>query len=43
MMYEIEGRAYVLIAAGGHARGGTTLGDSLIAFALPERVRAGSD
>jgi quinoprotein glucose dehydrogenase len=29
-------RQYVLIAAGGHARAGTTLGDHLVAFALEE-------
>ena len=28
------GRQYVVIAAGGHGRGGTKLGDSLVAFAL---------
>jgi len=32
-----DGRQYVVIAAGGHARMGTTLGDSLVAFALPDR------
>ncbi len=41
MSYEIafdngHKRQYVLIAAGGHARSGTTLGDSLIAFAIEE-------
>jgi len=30
-----DGRQYVVIAAGGHGRGGTTLGDSVVAFALP--------
>jgi len=30
-----DGRQYVVIAAGGHARAGTTLGDALVAFALP--------
>ncbi len=29
-------RQYVVIAAGGHARGGSRLGDSLVAFALEE-------
>lgn len=29
-------RQYVLIAAGGHGRAGTTLGDSLVAFAVEE-------
>lgn len=28
-------RQFVVIAAGGHARGGTTLGDHLVAFSLP--------
>jgi len=36
MTYVFEGRQYVVIYAGGHSRAGTTLGDSLIAFALPE-------
>ncbi|MEO0880035.1 MAG: PQQ-binding-like beta-propeller repeat protein, partial [Pseudomonadota bacterium] len=35
MTYEWEGRQYVVIYAGGHARAGTTLGDSIVAFALP--------
>jgi len=34
MTYESGGRQFVVIAAGGHARGGTTLGDSLVAFSL---------
>lgn len=38
MSYEWQGRQYVVIYAGGHARMGTTLGDSLIAFALPEKA-----
>ena len=29
------GRQYVVIAAGGHGRAGTTLGDYVIAYALP--------
>jgi quinoprotein glucose dehydrogenase len=35
MTYVWEGRQYVVIAAGGHARAGTRLGDSVVAFALP--------
>ena len=35
MTYEWDGRQYIVIYAGGHARVGTTLGDSVIAFALP--------
>ena len=36
MTYEWNGRQYVVIYAGGHARAGTRLGDELVAFALPE-------
>jgi len=35
MTYEWNGMQYVLIAAGGHGRLGTKLGDALVAFALP--------
>lgn len=35
MTYAVGGRQFVVIAAGGHARAGTTLGDALVAFALP--------
>jgi quinoprotein glucose dehydrogenase len=31
-----EGRQYVVIAAGGHGRMGTKLGDALVAFSLPK-------
>ncbi|MEM7411499.1 MAG: pyrroloquinoline quinone-dependent dehydrogenase [Myxococcota bacterium] len=34
------GRQFVVIAAGGHGTLGTTLGDSLVAFALPEAGEA---
>lgn len=36
MSYEWQGRQYVVIYAGGQARMTTTLGDSVIAFALPK-------
>jgi len=36
MTYEWEGRQYVVIAAGGHSTSTTTLGDEIVAFALPE-------
>jgi quinoprotein glucose dehydrogenase len=36
MTYEWQGRQYVVIAAGGHARAGTRLGDNLVAYALPK-------
>jgi len=31
-----NGKHYVVIAAGGHGRMGATLGDAVVAFALPE-------
>jgi quinoprotein glucose dehydrogenase len=31
-----RGRQFVVIAAGGHGRGGSRIGDSVVAFALPE-------
>jgi len=38
MTYQLgaDGKQYVVIAAGGHGGLGTTLGDSLLAFALPD-------
>src|ERR687894_686911 len=37
MSYRLEdGRQFVVIAAGGHHRMGTDIGDSVVAFALPE-------
>lgn len=35
MSYSANGRQYVVIAAGGHGRAGSTLGDHVVAFALP--------
>ena len=35
MTYVWHGRQYVVIAAGGHSKSGTRIGDSLVAFALP--------
>jgi quinoprotein glucose dehydrogenase len=37
MTYELGGRQFVVIAAGGHAGAGTTPGDTLVAFSLPPR------
>ena len=37
MTYEVAGTQYVVVAAGGHGKLGTTLGDYVIAFALPRR------
>ena len=36
MTYEWQGRQYVVVAAGGNGRVTTTLGDHVVAFALPE-------
>ena len=36
MSYETGGRQFVVVAAGGHAKLGTTIGDYVLAFALPE-------
>jgi quinoprotein glucose dehydrogenase len=35
MTYSVRGRQFVVIAAGGHGKIGTKLGDSVVAFALP--------
>lgn len=35
MSYAVDGKQYVVIAAGGHGKLGTTLGDYVIAYALP--------
>lgn len=38
MTYRIDktGKQYIVLAAGGHGRGGSKLGDSVIAYALPD-------
>lgn len=36
MTYVWNGRQYVVIAAGGHGKSGTRIGDHVVAFALPE-------
>ncbi len=41
MTYKIGGKQYVVIAAGGHGNLGTKLGDSVVAFALPQAGDAG--
>jgi quinoprotein glucose dehydrogenase len=41
MTYVHEGRQFIVIAAGGHDRMGTTPGDYLVAFALPGLAAAG--
>jgi quinoprotein glucose dehydrogenase len=35
MTYDVDGRQYLVIAVGGHGKLGTTLGDYVLAFALP--------
>lgn len=35
MTYSWQGRQYVVIAAGGHSKSGTKIGDYVVAFALP--------
>lgn len=35
MSYELDGKQYVVICAGGHGKAGTPLGDSVMAFSLP--------
>ncbi|WP_038712727.1 glucose/quinate/shikimate family membrane-bound PQQ-dependent dehydrogenase [Burkholderia sp. lig30] len=37
MTYSVNGRQYVVIAAGGHGSFGTKLGDYVIAYALPQQ------
>jgi quinoprotein glucose dehydrogenase len=39
MTYQLGGRQYVVIAAGGHATLGTRRGDHLVAFALTDSAR----
>ncbi len=36
MSYQLDGRQYVVIAAGGHGGAGTTAGDYVVAYALPD-------
>jgi glucose dehydrogenase len=38
MTFEVDGRQHVVIAAGGHRIMGTTPGDYVVAFALPEET-----
>ena len=37
MTYESNGKQYVVIMAGGHGSFGTKMGDSLVAYALPDK------
>lgn len=42
MTYAVDGRQYVVIAAGGHANLGTPLGDHVVAYALPDEPQSGA-
>ncbi|MWT91432.1 hypothetical protein GP954_41280, partial [Escherichia coli] len=39
MTYEVNGKQYVVISAGGHGSFGTKMGDYIVAYALPDDVR----
>jgi quinoprotein glucose dehydrogenase len=39
MTYEVDGRQFVVIAAGGHMSLAQTLGDAVVAFALPDTAQ----
>jgi quinoprotein glucose dehydrogenase len=41
MTYRVDGTQYVIQAARGHAQLGTTLGDYMVAYTLPEKMRQG--
>jgi quinoprotein glucose dehydrogenase len=36
MTYQMNGKQYIVLAAGGHGNLGTTPGDYVVAYALPE-------
>jgi len=42
MTYEANGKQYLVIMAGGHSSFGTTMGDYLIAYALPKSTSTGN-
>ncbi|WP_271125081.1 glucose/quinate/shikimate family membrane-bound PQQ-dependent dehydrogenase [Dryocola boscaweniae] len=39
MTYEVNGKQYVVISAGGHGSFGTTMGDYIVAYALPDDAK----
>ena len=43
MTYKVGDKQYVVIAAGGHGKLGTKLGDSVVAFALGDSAGGGSN
>ncbi|MCR5876233.1 hypothetical protein LRS10_20040 [Phenylobacterium sp. J426] len=43
MTYEIEGRQFLVIMAGGHHFMETPIGDHVVAFALPDKVSGGGN
>lgn len=40
MTYQVKGKQYVVISAGGHSTFGTKMGDYIIAWALPDDVKS---
>lgn len=40
MTYEVNGKQYVVISAGGHGSFGTKMGDYIIAYALPDNTQS---
>lgn len=39
MTYEVNGKQYVVISAGGHGSFGTKMGDYIVAYALPDDMK----
>ena len=39
MTYEVNGKQYVVISAGGHGSFGTKMGDYIVAYALPDESK----
>ena len=39
MTYEVNGKQYVVISAGGHGSFGTKMGDYIVAYALPDDAK----
>ena len=35
MTYQVSGKQYIVICAGGHGKLGTKMGDAVVAYALP--------
>ncbi len=39
MTYEVNGKQYVVVSAGGHGSFGTKMGDYIVAYALPDDAK----